>query len=97
MFVDRLRRLNPSLALAAMQLHQGGELRANTYLLDTATMTANARLINDEADRQGLSLYAMAKQFGRNRDGCDAYGVGHVLDWPRCRSIQHRASFRRSL
>lgn len=78
MFVERLRRLNPSLATAAMQLHQGGELRANTYLLDTATMTANARIIKDEADRLGLNLYAMAKQFGRNRDGCDAVVEGGI-------------------
>ena len=78
MFIERLKRLNPSFVTAAMQLHQGGELRANTYLLDTATMTANARVIKDEADRLGLSLYAMAKQFGRNRDGCDAVVEGGI-------------------
>jgi predicted amino acid racemase len=78
MFVERLKRLNPALVNDAMQLHQVGELRANTYLLDTDTMTANTRVIRDEADRVGLSLYAMAKQFGRNRDACDAVVKGGI-------------------
>ena len=78
MFIERLKRLNPSLVASAMQFHQAGELRANTYLLDTATMTANTRIIRAEADRVGLSLYAMAKQFGRNRDGCDAVVDGGI-------------------
>ena len=78
MFVERLKRLNPSLVTAAVQLHQGGDLRANSYLLDTAVMTTNARVIRDEADRLGLHLYAMAKQFGRNRDGCDAVVAGGI-------------------
>jgi len=78
MFVERLKRLNPSLVTDAMQLHQADDLRANTYLLDTATMTANTRLIRAEADRLGLHLYAMAKQFGRNRDACDAIVDGGI-------------------
>jgi predicted amino acid racemase len=78
MFVERLKRLNPSLVTDAMQLHQAGDLRATTYLLDTATMTANTRLIRAEADRLGLHLYAMAKQFGRNRDACDAIVDGGI-------------------
>ncbi len=78
MFIERLKRLNPSLVTDAVQLHQVGDLRANTYLLDTATMTANTRVIRAEADRLGLSLYAMAKQFGRNRDACDAIVDGGI-------------------
>ena len=78
MFIERLKKLNPSLVTAATRLHQAGELRANTYLLDTATMTANTRVIRAEADRLGLSLYAMAKQFGRNRDACDAVVEGGI-------------------
>jgi predicted amino acid racemase len=77
-FIERLRRLNPSLVRDAMRLHQGGDLLANTYIIDTATMTANTRVIRAEADRLGLSLYAMAKQFGRNRDACDAVVDGGI-------------------
>ena len=78
MFIERLKRLNPSLVTDAVQLHQAAELRANTYLIDIATMTANTRVIRAEADRLGLSLYAMAKQFGRNRDACDAVVDGGI-------------------
>ena len=78
MFVERLKRLNPGLLTDAVRLHQDSALLANTYLLDTASMTANARVIRAEADRLGLSLYAMAKQFGRNRDACDAVVDGGI-------------------
>ena len=78
MFIERLKRLNPSLVTDAVQLHQAGELRANTYLIDTTTMTANTRVIRAEADRLGLPSYAMAKQFGRNRDACDAVVDGGI-------------------
>ena len=71
MFIDRLRRLNPGLVQAAMELHQAGSLRANTYLLDLEGIAANTRLIRAEADALGLRLYAMTKQFGRNPDACD--------------------------
>jgi len=77
-FIERLKGLNPSLVTDAVRLHQAGNLRANTYLLDTATMTANTRVIRAEADRLGLRLYAMAKQFGRNRDACNAVVDGGI-------------------
>lgn len=72
MFIDRLRRLNPGLVEAALTLHQGGQLLANTYLLDVGAMAANTRLTRSTADALGLRLYAMTKQFGRNPDACDA-------------------------
>lgn len=78
MFIDRLKRLNPTLVTDAVRLHQTGDLLANTYLLDTEVMSANTRIIRAEADRLGLSLYAMPKQFGRNRDACDAVAAAGI-------------------
>lgn len=72
MFIDRLRTHNPGLATAAVELHQQGVLRANTYLIDTDAVAANVRAIRAAADAAGLKLYAMTKQFGRNPDVCDA-------------------------
>lgn len=72
MFIDRLRTLNPGLITAAVSLHQGGALAANTYLLDLDGIAANVKAIRAAADACGLSLYAMTKQFGRNPDACDA-------------------------
>jgi predicted amino acid racemase len=77
-FIDRLRSHNPGLARAAMTLHQGGELLANTYLLDLDGIGANTRIIRAAADAAGLSLYAMTKQFGRNPDACDAIVEGGI-------------------
>ena len=72
MFIDRARRHNPGLLMAAVALHQGGALAANTYLIDTDAVAANVRAIRAAADAAGLHLYAMTKQFGRNPEVCDA-------------------------
>jgi predicted amino acid racemase len=61
-----------------MALHQGGDLLANTYLLDIGGISANTRLIRSAADALGLRLYAMTKQFGRNPDACDAIAAAGI-------------------
>lgn len=78
MFIERLQRLRPGLAEAAVALHQGGELGANTYLIDLEAVAANTRLVRSTADSLGLRLYAMTKQFGRNPDACDAIAAAGI-------------------
>lgn len=78
MFLGRLLDRNPRLILAAVTLHQGGGLRANTYLLDTDAFEANARAIAEAARRHGLAVYAMTKQFGRNPDACSAIAAAGI-------------------
>ena len=70
MFLDLLRRRNPGFLAAAASLHRNGDLPANCYALDLDTVAANAAAIRREADRLGLSVYAMTKQVGRNPDFC---------------------------
>ncbi len=70
MFLDRLLHTNPDLALAAVTLHQSGDVLANTYLLDLDAFRRNAAAIKAAADAQGLSVYFMSKQFARNPDAC---------------------------
>jgi len=72
MFLDRLVSLNPGLPKAAARLHQSGAVRSNTYVIDLDALGANARIIKEAADANGLSLYFMSKQFGRNPDACRA-------------------------
>ena len=72
MFVGRLISRNPQLALAAMRAHQEGRLLSGTYLIDTDALAANAGALRDAAASAGLSVYFMAKQFGRNPDACRA-------------------------
>lgn len=78
MFLSRLIDRNRRLIEAAVTLHQGGELLANTYLLDTDAFEANARAIAGAAARHGLAVYAMTKQFGRNPDGCAAIAAAGI-------------------
>jgi predicted amino acid racemase len=68
MFLRRLLERNPELALAAVRLHQAGRVQANTYLIDLDTVSANAGYIRSAAVTHGLSVYFMAKQYGRNPD-----------------------------
>jgi predicted amino acid racemase len=70
MFLDLLRRRNPGFLRAAAELHHNGELPANCYALDLDTVRANAGAIKREADRLGLTPFAMTKQIGRNPDLC---------------------------
>jgi predicted amino acid racemase len=98
MFLKTLKRRNRPFIEAAVELHQAGEVPANSYLLDLDTMQANARIMVDEADRLGLKIYAMSKQFGRNPAAFDALAAGGIdsyvaVDMACARPI-HAAGYR---
>lgn len=98
MFLDVLRRRNPRFIEAAMRLHQQGQLPANSYVLDLDTVEANARALKQEADRQGLKIFAMTKQAGRNSGLCRAVmrgGIeGAVAVDMACARATHRAGMK---
>jgi predicted amino acid racemase len=77
-FLDVLRRRNPGLIAAAVELHQAGLLPANTFVLDLEAIEGNSRAIAVEAARLGLTPYAMTKQIGRNPDACAAIMAGGI-------------------
>jgi len=66
MFLDMLRKKNPSLVVEAAKLHRSGLLEPNTYVIDTDAVRDNAALIKQSADAYRIKLYYMTKQFGRN-------------------------------
>ncbi|GAA2614782.1 alanine racemase [Streptomyces axinellae] len=66
MFLDSLLARNPRLAEAAADLHRRGEIPPDTYVMDLDAVAENAALLAAEADRLGLGLWFVAKQFGRN-------------------------------
>jgi predicted amino acid racemase len=78
MFLDVLRRRNPAFIEAAIGLHQQGKLPANAYVLDLDTVERNARLLKDEANRNGLKIFAMTKQVGRSSSFCRAVMRGGI-------------------
>jgi predicted amino acid racemase len=66
MYLDRLLDRNPRLLETALELHQGGRIPPNTWVVDLDTIAHNARVLAAEARRLGLTTYVMTKQHGRN-------------------------------
>jgi len=98
MFLNTLMRRNQPFIEAAVALHQAGEIPANSYVLDLDTMQANARIMEDEAEKLGLKIYAMSKQIGRNPPAFDALAAGGIdsyvaVDMACARPI-HAAGYR---
>ena len=78
MFLDLIRRRNPSLVTDAIALHQQGRIPANSYVIDLDTVRENARQLRAAGDRYGLSVFAMTKQMGRNPAFCRALREGGI-------------------
>jgi predicted amino acid racemase len=78
MFLEVIRRRNPRLIEQAIALHQAGAIPANTYVIDTDAVEANARTIATRAKPLGLKVFAMTKQMGRNGDFCAAVVKGGI-------------------
>lgn len=66
MFVDKVIEKNKELINIAFDLHKKGVIEPDTYILDLDRTVENARQIKLEADKYGIKLYFMSKQFGRN-------------------------------
>ncbi len=66
MFLDRLQSDNPQFLEAIVKLHQAGAILPDSYAVDLEQFRRNAKAIVDQANRQGVRLYFMLKQLGRN-------------------------------
>jgi len=66
MFLDLLQKRNSSLLQTAFDLHRDGLIEPDTYILDMDALEYNGKAIKAEADKYGIRLYIMTKQFGRN-------------------------------
>lgn len=66
MFLDKTIKYNKSLIQCAFTLHQEGRISPDTYILDLDTIMKNAQMMLEEARQQGISLFFMTKQIGRN-------------------------------
>lgn len=66
MFVEALEKRNPNLIKAAFKLHQNAEISPDTYIIDLDAVLHNGKILVDEAKKNGIELYIMTKQFGRN-------------------------------
>ncbi|MDX3854429.1 alanine racemase [Streptomyces sp. AK02-01A] len=66
MFLDTVLTRNAALVDTATALHRSGAIPPDTYVMDADAVEANAALLAAEAERLGLSLWFVVKQFGRN-------------------------------
>ena len=66
MFLDVTTRRNSKLIDVAFDLHQKGLVLPDTYILDVDAIESNASSLAKDAEKQGIRLFYMTKQFGRN-------------------------------
>ena len=66
MFLEATVQRNPGLIEAALHLHRQGRITPNTYVIDVDAVEANAAALARTARAEGVQLYMMTKQFGRN-------------------------------
>lgn len=78
MFLQPLLANNRRLLEAAVELHQAGEIPANSCVVDLDGLSQNARVSMDEARRRGLLLHAMTSHLGRAPGVLDS--IGGVVD-----------------
>jgi len=78
MFLDVLYRRNRKLLETAVELHQKGEIPANSYVLDIDTIRENAAVMAAEGKKHNLKVFAMTKQIGRNPVALKAISEGGI-------------------
>ena len=78
MFLRSLLGRNPQFVQAAVELHQAGQIPANSCVLDLDAIEANTAGLCRQAHRLGLTVYAMTKQIGRAPGALAAMTSGGV-------------------
>ncbi|MDD2958350.1 MAG: alanine racemase [Lachnospiraceae bacterium] len=66
MFLKKIMERNERLIDASVQLHQKLKIPANSYVLDVDTIAQNVKMMADICHENGMKLYPMTKQIGRN-------------------------------
>lgn len=66
MFLKKIIERNPQIIDAAVTLHQNNLLPANSYVIDVDMVKTNMKKMADLCHRDGMKLYPMTKQIGRN-------------------------------
>jgi len=92
MFLDITLRRNRKLVETAFLLHQNKMIEPDTYILDVDSILYNAECIKNEADKYGIKLYFMTKQFGRNpyiasRIMNLGYAGAVAVDWREAKTL----------
>ncbi len=66
MFLKRILFRNEALIDAVVTLHQTYQIPSNAYVLDVDAIVENVKMMADLCHKNGMKLYPMTKQIGRN-------------------------------
>ena len=66
MLLEQTEKRNKKLLEASFHFHQMGHIRPDSYLIDMDMLMENAQSMLIEAKKNGIKLYFMLKQLGRN-------------------------------
>lgn len=92
MFLDTVLARNAALADTAAALHRDGTIPPDTYVVDRDAVAANAELLAATAERHGMSLWFVVKQFGRNPELTAAVArslpASAAIDAPEARALR---------
>lgn len=66
MFIEALKKQNSKLIEAATHFWQRGEILPDSYVIDVDQFIENGRQLLEAAQANGIELYVMSKQIGRN-------------------------------
>ncbi|TNH05769.1 alanine racemase [Testudinibacter sp. TR-2022] len=66
MFISALKKQNPRLIASALKLWKSGTILPDSYIIDVGQVLSNGKKLLNCAKQYDISLYLMAKQFGRN-------------------------------
>lgn len=68
--LDAVVERNPALIAETVSLHQDGLIPPDTFVIDLDAIAKNSAIISEAATSEGVGLYYMSKQFGRNPVVC---------------------------
>ena len=66
MFIDKIQKTNQELLDVAFAFQQNGQILPDSYVIDMDILLDNAAKILKEAKKNGVELFFMLKQVGRN-------------------------------
>lgn len=66
MFLSKVIEENPEIVQACFALHQAGRILPDSYIVDMDSLIENAKKIVKKGEENGIRLYFMLKQIGRN-------------------------------
>ena len=94
MFLNSIITRNKALIESAVLLHQRGDIPANSYVIDIDSVYKNALLLQSEAEKHKLKIFAMTKQIGRNPVALHAMQKAGIkdcvaVDMPCARAAYH--------